>query len=132
MSGSSLNGKLEQLSLHSGTSVVIQVAGEDIGVNQTGTDRIVNPAEVENYRNRWFIQWLQYSGVLFPFSLLVTPSFGSLRANSRAAISQRYAWKLLNWAEDSVADSGSAALKSALSSFSSTRSSNSPRVTRKG
>jgi len=132
MSGSSLNGKLEQLSLHSGTSVVIQVAGEDIGVNQTGADRIVNPAEVENFRDRWFIQWLQYSGVLFPFSLLVTPSFGSLRANSRAAISQRYAWKLLTWAEDSVADSGSAALKSALSSFSSTRSSNSPRVTRKG
>lgn len=94
LSVSSLTGLSTQLANHRTVLLSLDLSGE----------------EDENFNDQWDIPWFTYVGVLYPASLLVTPSFGAAASTLRLAVGNRYANSLFRWTRETSTDVGMATI----------------------
>jgi len=99
LASSSFTGMAYQISSHRVALLSLRIAGFD---------------EEEDYPDIWDITWFTYSGVLYPASLLITPSFGVEKNYLRLSIGNKYAQKLFSWTKQNASDPGTKIFLSAL------------------
>lgn len=117
LDGTSLSGITDQFAMHDQVQILMQITGE--------------MTEVEAFRDSWALPWFCYSGVLYPLSLLVTPSFDTPNMPKPSMIGQQFAYDLFAWTRVVVPDTGASTLISAVRSLMPSRStSNQPKQRR--
>lgn len=98
LEGSSMSGIIDQLAHHDQTFVMLKPAG----------------GEEERFPDLWSLNWLGYSGVLFPMSLLITPAFGAGVSTNSLALGQIFVQELISWTRESISNPGEQVLISKL------------------
>lgn len=113
--GCSLTGFATQLASHNSVMVHIDFKDQNT-IFDVEIPRLGNDAEAD----KWDVAWFDYESVLFPFSLLVTPNFGSEFINLPTSVGQKYGEELFSWLKGAVSDPGASIVHGIVSRFKGT------------